>query len=199
MNLTKPKFLIVSDQKWVLKKLPVVRNILSECPQLADVELVYDYRRLTPKVSKGRIEQEWFQEHISRQAILDGYLGAVFVASLAQAKRWKLKSGLRGSHFSDGDGFIEAWAAANSSSVVRFKDKSRRDLLPKVICHELGHGFTELGLTELEVHDFDYQTSINNIDGFYRELRLGDERPSLLKRLMFRLQVLLDIVRSPNP
>lgn len=174
------KFLIVTDQRWVSAKIPAIHNILTLCPDIKDIHIAVQFRSLVPEVKDGRITESWFQENLTKDAT--GYLGVIFVASEKQADKWGLKDGLRGSHFRDGDGIIECWAASDEKSVIRFKDKSRRDRLPKVVAHELAHGFEELGLTDLDVHKYDYERAINNIEGFYKKLKL--EKPTFLEALI---------------
>lgn len=170
-----PRILLLTDQRWVPSKVPALYDLLSLCPDLRDVEIAIKFKELVPEVKDGRIVESWFQENITSHT--EGNLGVILIASEAQGKKWSLKDGLRGSHFRDGDKVIEGWAVSNERSTIRFKDRSKRDRLPKVIAHELGHGFKELGLTELEIHDYDYETSVNNIEGFYKRLRLRKPSP----------------------
>jgi len=98
-----------------------------------------------------------------------------------------LKDGLRGSNFRDGDFFGEAWLSANKNSVVKFKDGSSRNRYMKVIMHEVLHELEAQGYTDLEVHDYDYKNSINNIEGAYRNLTKPNTRKvkiNMLTRLV---------------
>lgn len=176
------KFQIVTDQKWVREKIPAVKFLLSLSPDLENV--TFDVRdvSLAPEVKDGRITETWFQENITREAITKGYTGSVFLASEKDGKRWKLKDGLRGSYFNDGDGFMECWVVSDEDSVVKFKDGTERDKTSKTIPHELGHGFKELGYTDLEIHDYDYKNSINNIEGFYVDFRIRKDKLHNLKQ-----------------
>lgn len=174
------RFLLVTDQEWVSSKIPDIHDLLALCPDLKDLHIAIQFRSLVPEVKDGRIVESWFQENITKNAT--GYLGVVFIASEKQAKRWGLKDGLRGSHFRNGDAFIECWATSDERSKIRFKDRSRRDRLPKVVAHELAHGFEELGYTDLDIHKYDYESSINNIEGFYKKLRLV--KPTFLEALV---------------
>lgn len=153
------RFLIVTDQVWVWDKLTALK-------ELTQFEFDIRYAEFTPEVKEGRITEIWFQSNITNTAFC--YDGAVFLCSLKEAKKWKLKDGLRGSHFRDGDAFIECWASSDEKSVIKFKDGSKRDRAIKVIGHEIGHGLEETGKTTLDIHKYDFESEINNIEGFYK-------------------------------
>lgn len=188
------KFLVVTDQDWVVDKLPDIRFILGLSPDLEDAQFAIKYAKLTPEVKDGRITETWFQEHITKDAVARGYMGAVLHVSEKQGKTLKLKDGLRGSHFGDQDGFMECWVVADEGSVVKFKDGTKRDKFVKVVCHEIGHGFKNLGFTKLEVHDYDYQNTKNDIEGFYEDFRVLKDKQSNLTQQVGLLQRILLIL-----
>lgn len=128
-----------------------------------------------PKLDGDRIDRNWFEETFSNQAKAKGYTHAIFSFSMAEGRRWGLESGVRALNFNDGDFFGESWVRSDEKSIVRFKDGSRRDRYEKSVPHEIGHELKNQELTTLEIHDFDYLDTINNIEQFYIQLSMTKE------------------------
>lgn len=136
-----------------------------------------------PKTNGDRIDFDWFETNLSIPAKVKGYNHAVFSFSMAEGRRWGIDSGVRGSNAKDQDYFGESWVRSDENSITRFKDGSKRDRYEKTLPHEIGHELKNQGLTPLLIHDFDYRDTINNIEQFYIQLKLGSEVPVLKARI----------------
>jgi len=134
---------------------------------------------------KGRIEQEWFEKNISREAKAKGYNFIIWQFSRADGKRWGLESRIHGLNFSDGDFYGESWICCDERSVWRFENGQKRNEYPKSVAHEIGHELTRQGLTKLEVHDYDYTRVRNKLESFYMEM--SKEQKTALGSLLFKL------------
>lgn len=177
-----------------LKRKLVTRHVwLSMSEKLREVEQIVGGTRAyevaierlpEPHVRSGRITEAWFEEHISRQAKAEGYDGAVFLMSEAEAKRWGVKDGLRGSTLRDGDQFDEMWVCANEDGAVPFEE-GHANRFVETLVHEEGHTAEHRGQTPYRVHDFDFANERFDIRGFWRQtLRYQESRQSLLYRLV---------------
>lgn len=164
------KILIISSHKWPtrlkrhedIKKLIALGGFKNIQIDLLSADLG------KPEVVKGKITQEWFEKNISQDAKALGYEFAVWQFSKEEGKKWKIKAGLRGLNFRDGDKFGESWVCCDEGTVRKYKDKTVRDEYVRLVAHEIGHEFTRQGYTKLEVHDFDYTTTINKLEEFYK-------------------------------
>lgn len=192
--MIKLRFLIVTTQDWVEEKIPDVKELMERS---SDIDVSFDVQMkddLKPEVVNERITEQWFQENITQYAHLRGYDGAIVLLSSSEGRTLKLKDGLRGSHFNDSDGFGEMWVVSDESSIIKFKDGSYRNKATKVIAHEIGHFLKYSGYTDLEIHDYDFQKSINNIEGFYSALRVRPSQTTVLTLLKRVLPYLYQLV-----
>lgn len=144
--------------------------------KLGGIDIHFDTvkKDLKPKMVDGRIDPIWFEENISREAKLQGYDVVVFQFSKADGRKWKLKKGLHGSNLRDGDFFGESYICCDEHEVWKFPDETW-NTYEKTVPHEIGHELTRQGFTKLEVHDFDYKKTINNLRGFYKMYKLEQE------------------------
>lgn len=131
----------------------------------------------------GRINHEWFEKNLSTPAKVKGFNHAIFSFSMAEGRRWKVDSGVRGVNLSDGDFFGESWVRSDENSITRFKDGSKRDRYEKTVPHEIGHELKNQKLTDRLIHDYDYMDRINNIEAFYIDLKLNSELEALNGRI----------------
>jgi len=187
----KEKHLVVTKYRWDsrTKKNNAIKRIKALAGIGCDIEMGYANLG-APEVRNGRITHEWFEEHISQYAKAEGFTHAKFVFSMSDGRNWGLKSGLRGSNLRDRDFFGEAWIRANEKSEVRYVDGTR-DKYTKVFLHEDGHEYKNQGFTNLLIHDYDFQTKINNIEQFYKDLKfdLAQERKVLMHRILDMLKL----------
>ena len=196
----KLKYLVVTRYTSGLKnKLKDVRELMLTAPAIDDV--VFDIKEANlgkpdtynDSEKKVRITEQWFEKNISKEARPKGYDGAIFLYSMRDGSRWRVDSGLRGSTFRDDDGFGEMWVKGDKNSKTRYRVGPVRDRIAKTIAHEIAHDMKHRGFTTLEIHDFDYKDSINNIEGFWLKFVLQTDKPSLLKQLQMNLARLLGI------
>lgn len=189
----KEKHLIIMRRKWrsIDDKIEEIKAIKKRAGISATVDVVY--KRLTPKVTDKRIDEEWFNKKISPLA--KGYTHVKFVFSERDGGKWGVKSLLRGSNYRDEDMLGEAYIKSDERSKIRFRDGSQREKFVKVFCHEDGHEYKKRGITKLDIHDYDYGTKINNIEGFYDDLlpdiMLRNAKRNILLEIIKRLYALL--------
>lgn len=196
------KILVVVTENWGVSTeefhKDLARDIFLAGNAFSGIQIDIIYQpKLTPDTytdyeGNRRITHDWFENNISFWAKEGGYHSSRFRFSKAQGRAWKLDSGIRGVNYSDNpnDFHGEGWICADADSVVKFKDGSQRLLYPKTLAHEEGHELKYAGLTDLEIHDFDFQNSVNNIEEFYKRLELRDNRAaiqSVIKDLMFSI------------
>ena len=143
------------------------------------------------KDGTNRIDPVWFEQNISRDAKVKGYNQVIFHFSMEEGTRWKVDSGLRGSSFNDGDYFGEGWVKANETTLSKFHNGTERNRYEKTLPHEIGHCLYHHKLTPLLIHDFDFQARINNIEGFYGQLKIRNEQHATVS-LLASLKKLLD-------
>lgn len=165
------RILVISKYKWRsrLKKHEEIKKILA----LGGINAVIETLHIDvgiPKVSNDRIDPLWYEQNITKIAKERDYTHAVFHFSRRDGKSWGVDSGIRGHNIKDFDSIGESWVCADERDVVTFKDGTKRDRYIKVIAHEIGHELKNRGRTHLEIHDFDYQNEINNLEGFYKGL-----------------------------
>ena len=134
---------------------------------------------------EGRIDSEWFEQNISREAKAKGYNFIIWQFSRADGKRWGIESRIHGLNFRDGDFYGESWICCDEQSVWKFDDGKKRKEYPKSIAHEIGHELTRQGITKYEVHDYDYTRIRNKIEQFY--MNIAKEHSTLLGSLMLKL------------
>lgn len=176
-----PKLLIVSKYDWKTreKKHEEIKQMFLLCPDIEDVQITFRKQDLgKPETyvdgeGKTRISENWFEENISRVAKAQGFTHAGFQFSDADGKKWGIGKGHRGSNFNDGDFFGEFWIKCNEDSKRNYVNGVRqRNTYVTDIPHEVGHEFKRGGFTDLDIHHFDYQSKINNIEEFYRLLEI---------------------------
>jgi hypothetical protein len=184
------KILIVANYKLTKKQAKAIvketTDIMMAGDAFSKVTIDIDYKKFgNPEnyedaEGKRRITHDWFETHISTYAKAMGYNSSRFLFSLADGRFWGLDSGIRGHNYSDdpNDFHGEGWIKANATTRVRFEDGSSRLAIPKIIAHEEGHELKHAGLTRLEIHNFDYQDKVNNVEGFYKQLVLLDNQPA---------------------
>lgn len=189
--------LVVSKTRWSTrkKKHREIQKIMTQ-PPIEEVTITTIHQDLgRPEIVDGRITAEWFENNISILAKARGYNAAVFQFSKRDGQRWGIKSGLRGSNLRDGDFFGESWVCCDEDTVRRFKDGSKRNEYVKTVPHEIAHELQRQGVTQLNVHEYDYTDTINNIEGFYIDMykkhtpvsKLKDTLDALMRK-MFTLQ-----------
>lgn len=167
----KLKILVISKYKWKSRKVSheVIRQLLKTGGIEATITTEYVDVGV-PLVTNGRIDPEWYEKNITPYAILGGYNHVIFQFSERDGKKWGLDSGIRGHNIQDTDTVGESWVRCDEYSVVKFKDGTFRGKYTKVVPHEIAHELKNRGVTELEIHKYDFKDEINNIEGFYKEL-----------------------------
>lgn len=152
-----------------------------------------------PKLDGDRIDHDFFEETFSSPAKVKGYNHALFSFSMKEGLEWGIDSGVRGVNLNDKDYFGESWVRSDENSIVKFKDGSKRDRYEKSVPHEIGHELKSQGLTNLEIHDFDFQNTINNIEHFYTQLAITKQAQikSLYARVADLTKKMLGL-KSPN-
>lgn len=171
--------LLVTQYRWDsrTRKNNALKNLLMLCPDFTDVQITMEYRNLgkpdmyTNSRGSQSIKESWFEKHISSQAKADGYTHAGFIFSVEDGNRWGISHGHRGSNFVDKDFFGEFWVKVNEGSTRSYHD-GRRNTYETTVPHEIGHEIKRQKLTEMKIHDYDYQSTINNIERFFSELRI---------------------------
>lgn len=172
------KVLVVATETWKSRaqKHKRMANLMTAGGALTDVTFTTQlWTKGKPEIKEGKPTEAWFEKHISGPAKAKGYTHAVFSFSMLEGRRWGIDSGVRGSNYRDGDYFGESWVRADEHSIVRFKDGTVRDRYEKVVPHEIGHELKTQKLTTLEIHDYDFEDKINNLEGFYRDLVISSE------------------------
>lgn len=178
----KLNILIVTAHRWDsrVRKHNAIRKLMTLSPSIEDVSFTVQYRNLgkpelyTDRDGTVRITEAWFEQNISKEAKAKGFTHAGFIFSVEEGNRWGISHGHRGSNLRDGDFFGEFWVKANETTVRRY-DNGQRNTYEVVVPHEIGHEITRQGLTDMEMHDYDFRTKINNIEGFYQTLTIHME------------------------
>jgi len=188
----KERHLVVTRYRWDSRTKK--NNAIKRVKALAgiDCEITMYYGNLgVPEVKNGRITHEWYENNISAEAKANGYTHAKFVFSNEDGRRWGLQSGLRGTNLRDSDYFGEAWIKANEFSLRKFENGDTQNEYIKVFLHEDGHEYKNQGFTNLSIHDYDYKTSINNIEQFYIDLKfdIAQQRKVLMHRILDMLKL----------
>jgi len=187
------KILIISKYDWKSRNLKheAIRKLFKLCPDIEDVQFTVKKTDLgtpetyTDKYGKQRIQEQWFEKNISKNAKAQGFTHAGFQFSDADGKKWGIASGHRGLNFRDGDFFGEFWIKAIETSTRKYSDGMVRNTYVTDVSHEVGHEITRQGLTTMEMHDYDFQGKINNIETFYAQLRIT--KPSIIHALYQRI------------
>lgn len=172
------KVLVYATTKWATRdaKHKRIANLMMAGGAFTKVTFhTVQYFGGKPKLNGNRIDEAYFEETFSSPAKVKGYNHAIFSFSMAEGKRWGVDSGVRASNFKDGDYFGESWVRSDENSVVKFKDGTKRDRYEKSVPHEIGHELKNQGFTNLDIHDFDYLDTINNIEQFYKLLSITRE------------------------
>lgn len=190
--------LVVTKYEWGSRKEKhdeIRKILLQENNGITDVRFTVWERtlpvplRYRDRFGKVRIKESWFEEHISREAKLKGFNVAVFQFSEEDGAKWGLDKGHRAANFKDGDFFGECWVKCGEHSRRMYQTKDgqkKRNTYTVDIPHEIGHELKLQGLTNINVHDYDYQSATNDIEGFYKDIRItkkGEQR-SLLGRIL---------------
>lgn len=180
----KLNILVVTKYKWDSrdKKHQDIKKIMMQKGNgIDDISFTVKYADLgTPtmyvdNLGVRRIEHNWFEKNISQPAKMEGFNVAVFNFSDIDGLNWGIAKGHRGSNIRDGDFFGECWIKCDENSYRDYK--KGRDRLTYVVDvpHEIGHELNVQGLTGLNVHRYDYQRALNNIEKFYKEVRITTE------------------------
>lgn len=177
--------LVVTKYKWSARdqKHDEIKKIFMQKGNgITDVKFTMLYKDVgTPTLyldtatKKNRIREEWFEQNISREAKLKGFNICVFQFSDEDGRKWGIASGHMGLNFRDGDFFGECWIKCNENSKRKYDRTGRRDVYTVTVPHEVGHELTLQKLTTLQMHDYDFQEKINNIEAFYKALRITIE------------------------
>lgn len=165
------KILVISKDKWKsrLKKHEIICTLLKTGG--INATITTEHRDVPePVIEDGRIEPNWYEKNITKYAVLGDYDHVIFQFSERDGKKWGVDSGIRGHNIKDTDIIGESWVCCDEFSTVKFKDGTVRDKYTKVIPHEIGHELKNRGVTELEIHKYDFKNEINNIEAFYKEL-----------------------------
>lgn len=163
------KILVITKYKWRsrLKKHEQISTLM----KTGGIQAVFSTIHLDigkPLITNCRIDPQWYESNITSRA--QDYDHVIFQFSNADGKKWGVDSGLRGLNIKDTDRIGESWVCCDENDIVRFKDGTERDKYTKTVPHEIAHELKNKGLTNLEIHDFDFHNEINNIEGFYKEL-----------------------------
>lgn len=204
------KILVVTKYKWGSrdKKHAVIRKtMMQEGNGITDVEFVTLYKDvgkpLMYKDTKGktRISADWYEENISKNAKIMGFNAVIFQFSTKDGKAWGIAKGHRGSNLRDADFFGEAWLKCDENTVRTYKGNKKRNVYEVDMPHEIGHELKNQEFTDLDVHDFDYQREINNIEGFYQLINVTPvkELNALLNRLLDIKRNLMELFKKKNP
>lgn len=168
----KLNILIVSKYDWKSreKKHAEIRKLMMAGGGIEDVTFTVVRADLgKPDVdADGRITFQWFTENVTRLA--GGYTHVIFQFSNRDKRKWGIKRTLVGSNFNDTNRIGEAWVCADERSIFKMKVGESWDKYVKTVAHEVGHQLTRNGDTNLEVHDFDYMATVNNLPEFYRQI-----------------------------
>lgn len=180
------KVLVYATQNWRSRKAKHDRIARLMMAGGAFTSVTFDtvLMKVKPKTIGDRIDFDWFEQNLSIPAKIKGYNHAIFSFSMAEGRRWGIDSGVRGSNDKDEDYFGESWVRSDEKSITRFKDGSSRDRYEKTVPHEIGHELKNQGLTPLLIHDFDFKDTTNNLEEFYRRLKLSSEIPVLKARAL---------------
>ncbi len=208
----KLNILIVSKYHWAsrLKKHEEIKRIL-KLGKFENVTIDTVKKDLKkPEIVNERITEGWFEHNISREAKLQGYDFAIFQFSHADGKRWGIESGVRGTNFIDKDFFGEAWVCSDEDSIIKFRNGTERDKYSKTVPHEIAHELKRQGYTKLDIHDYDYKNTINNLEQFYIEfsktvldnlthtvIKLSDDLLPLVRRKRDELVAMAEAAFTP--
>jgi len=94
-----------------------------------------------PPVAGGKIDRAWFNK-LTLQAKKEGFQGVVLHFGETEARRWKIKNGLRGSTIND-EVMGEMWLNADEKSKITYDDGRKVDRFVKVFLHECSHWFAK--------------------------------------------------------
>jgi len=109
-----------------------------------------------PPVAGGKIDRAWFNK-LTLQAKKEGFQGVVLHFGETEARRWKIKNGLRGSTIND-EVMGEMWLNADEKSKITYDDGRKVDRFVKVFLHECSHWFAKRLLgQEDQTHYWDYE------------------------------------------
>ncbi len=198
----KYKVLVYTTQDWKTHKEKHNRIASLMMSGGAFESVAFDIVKWTggkPVLDGNRPDAQWFETHLSGPAKVKGYNHALFHFGMAEGLRWGIDSGVRGVNIKDGDYFGESWVRSDENSIVRFKDGTSRDRYEKSVPHEIGHELKNQKLTDFEIHHYDYKDQINNIEGFYKNLKLKSQLPSLWGRIKDLLSKLNTSYDRPLP
>lgn len=164
--------LIISKEKWTsrLKKHDTIRKMMvgNTIEEVRFDTIKIDTGK--PDIKDGRITDEWFEQKITKVAKQGDYNFVIFQFSERDGKRWGVDSSLRGHTVFDTDFFGESWICCDENSVVKFNDGTVLNKYMKVVPHEIAHELKIQGITQLEIHDFDYKNERHDVIGFYKKL-----------------------------
>lgn len=193
------KILVVTKYKWPTREFlhARIKKLIESGGHLRVVAIDTIYRdlgdppMLTRDDDRTVIDPDWFEEVISVDAKAKGYTHAVFQFSNDDGKRWGVGTGHRGLNYRDGDYFGECWIKCDEHSLRSYHDEPKfRNTYSVTFPHEIGHELTRQGVTDKEMHDFDFQDTINRIEAFY-----GDIEPKNVKKIIEgRVKNLMSIV-----
>jgi hypothetical protein len=171
MNL---KYKIVTANKWKNREAlhAQIREIITLCPFIKDVQFTTVYKLLDPIVVNKRISSAWFDTLLSEDARKEGYTGVIFVFSKAQGRKWGVDSGLRGVSYKDGDDIDEMWVCSDERTLVKYPDGYSINRYVKTICHEIAHTFKHREWTVADIHDYDFENTKHDLRGFYSRVKL---------------------------
>lgn len=183
--------LIVTKYQWMSrdkKHAQIKKTFMQRGNGITDVKFTTLYKDVgipeiyIDSVGKPRIKEEWFEKNISIEAKMKGFNSVVFQFSTEDGRIWGIDAGHRGANFRDHDFFGECWVKCNENTRRKYKKRKERDMYEILIPHEMGHEFKNQGFTLLEMHDFDFQSEINNIESFYKQICITIKQEEISKR-----------------
>jgi len=155
------------------------------------------YKGTQPKITDGAIDYGWFEDTLSKNAKSLGYNHVIFHFSLREASLWGITSTLFGRNLLDGDYFGESWVKCDENTKARFKDGTLRNRYEKDVPHEIGHELYRRSFTPLLMHDYDYKDIRNNLEKFYKDVRIVDvSNTGIIAILRDKLKQLLALQAS---
>lgn len=196
----KYKVLVYTTQNWKTHKQKHARIIDLMMSGGAFEEVTFDIKKWTggkPVLDGNRPDATWFETNLSGPAKVQGYNHVIFHFGMTEGLRWGIDSGVRGVNLGDSDYFGESWVRSDENSIVRFNDGTSRDRYEKSVPHEIGHELKNQKLTDMDIHQYDFKNEINNIEGFYKNLKLGSQIPSLWGRIADMLLSLKKKLTNP--